>query len=71
MKYAVKSLLAILGVVGLCSCESLPYTDPFDRGGYVPSRNQALYDLYNARLGEVSAGVGNIERMNALYSPGW
>jgi hypothetical protein len=80
MKYAVKPLLVILGAVGLCSCESLPSTDPFDRGfvsgfggrgGFVPSRDQALYDAYNERLSEVSVGSGNIEKMNAFYSSNW
>ena len=77
MKYAAKTLLTILGAVGLCSCESLPFNDPFDqagfvdRGGFVPSRNQAIYDAYNSRLSAVGADVGNIQRMNAYYSPNW
>jgi hypothetical protein len=71
MKYAVKTLLTILGAVGLCSCESLPFSDPFDRGGYIPSRNQAIYDTYNRRLSELGADAGNIEKMNAFYSSNW
>jgi hypothetical protein len=81
MKYAVKPLLAILAAAGLCSCESLPSTDSFDRGGFVsgfgvrggfvPSRDQGLYDAYNERLSEVSVGSGNVERMNAYYSSNW
>lgn len=71
MKYAVKTLLTILAVVALCSCESLPVGDPFDQGGYVPSRNQALYDTYNRRLNEVDVGAGNIEKMNSFYSRNW
>jgi hypothetical protein len=83
MKHAVKPLLVILSAVGLCSCESLPSTDPFDRdvfvsrggfvgrGGFVPSRDQALYGAYNERLNEVGVGSGNIEKMNAFYSSNW
>ena len=81
MKYAVKPLLVILGAVGLCSCESLPSTDSFDRGGFVsgfggrggfvPLRDQGLYDAYNERLNEVGVGSGNIEKMNAFYSSNW
>jgi hypothetical protein len=82
MKCAVKPLLVILGAVGLCSCESLPSTDPFGdafvtrggfigRGGFVPSRDQGLYDAYNERLNEVGVGSGNIEKMNTFYSSNW
>jgi hypothetical protein len=71
MKYAVKTLLTILGVVGLCSCESLPVGDPFDQGEYVPSRDQALYHAYNGWRGELGEDVGNIKKMNTFYSSNW
>jgi hypothetical protein len=73
MKYAVKPLLAILGAVGLCSCASLPFSDPFDRGENLPSRNQAL-DRAQAYMGwrsEIGHDGANIEKMNALYSSNW
>ena len=71
MKYAAKTLLTILGAVGLCSCESLPSTDPFDQGEYVPSRNEALYHAYSEWRSELGNDVGNIKKMNAFYSPNW
>jgi hypothetical protein len=75
MKYAVKPLLTLLGavglVVGLCSCESLPSTDQFDRDGYVPSREEALSDAYHGWRSEVGAGGANIEKMRSFYTPNW
>jgi hypothetical protein len=71
MKYAVKTLLALLGTVGLCSCESLPTGDPFDRDGFVPSRTQSLSDAYHGMRSAVGTGGSNIDRMNAFYTPNW
>jgi hypothetical protein len=71
MKYAVRTLLTILGAVGLCSCESLPSTDSFDRGGYVPSRADALSHTYHGFRNELGADGANIEKLGAYYSPNW
>ena len=71
MKYAVRTLVAILGVVGLCSCESLPSSDPFDQGEHVPSRNQALYEQYNGWQSNLDSQGANIQKMNAFYSSNW
>jgi hypothetical protein len=71
MKYAVKTLLIVLGTVALCACESLPTGDSFDRDGVVPSRNQALSKAYSGFRSEVGVGGSSVDRMNAFYTPNW
>jgi len=69
MKYAVRAVLAISGVVGLCSCESLPTGDPFEQPG--PSKEEAIYRSYNNFRSNLGAAVGDVVKMNAYYSPNW
>ena len=75
MKHAVKPVLTVLGavgaVMGLCSCESLPTTDQFDRDGYVPSRSQALSEAYHGMRSEIGADGANIQKMRSFYTPNW
>jgi hypothetical protein len=68
MKTALKGLLIIVGVVGLCSCESMPDTDAFVGGQFISSRDQALYEQYNGFRSEVGYGDAFIDKLNAVYS---
>jgi hypothetical protein len=68
MKTALKSLLMIVGAVGLCSCESMPAADSFVGGQFISSRDQALYEQYQERRSEVGYGEAFIDKLSALYS---
>jgi hypothetical protein len=70
MKTALKSLLIIVGAVGLCSCESMPDTDSdtFVGGQFISSRDQALYEQYQEGRSEVGYGEAFIDELNAWYS---
>ena len=80
MKYAVRAVLAIVGAVALCSCESLPLSDSFDQaefvasrhgGGFVSSQNEAMYQYYMGFRSQLAGDDGKVAKMKTFYSSGW
>jgi hypothetical protein len=71
MKHAIRVVFGMVCVAALCSCESLPTTDLYERASYLSPQNQAYSNSHSAFRSAVGQGQSNFGKMNDVYSATW